>query len=83
MMIQINFYGPLADLIDREVEFAPEALIADVAALRNALAKRYPEARETLLSPRTKCVIGDVVAGEQTRLIDGAPVEFFPPVSGG
>ena len=82
-IFDLRFYGPLADAIDRQVQFAPETTVGDVAALRAALARRYACAQALLSADKSRCVIGDGFVGEDHLLSGGEVVEFFPPVSGG
>ena len=83
MRTQIAFFGPLADLVGREITHDPPDNVTDIRGLRAHLALAFPDAAELLTSPRTKCLIGDCVASDSAALIAGMRVEFFPPVSGG
>ena len=83
MRIQIAFFGPLAELIGREITYDLPDSVADIEGLRAQLALEFPHAAEHLNSPRTKCLIGDCLVSGSAALIPGTRVEFFPPVSGG
>lgn len=83
MNLDISFFGPLADLIGREIALDVPDDVTDIQGLRAQLALEFPDAAEQLHSPRTKCLIGDCVVSGSAALIAGTRVEFFPPVSGG
>ena len=83
MNLNILFFGPLADMIGREIAVDLPEGVTDIQGLRAHLAFEFPDAAEHLTSPRTKCLIGDCVVMDSAALLPGSIVEFFPPVSGG
>ena len=83
MMIEVRFYGPLADLIGEAITFDMTATAPTVGDLRGVLAARHPAAAPLLADTRTRCFIGDAGAREGDVVTAESTVEFLPPVSGG
>lgn len=83
MTLDIVLYGPLADLIGREVCLNVTEPLGDIAALRAHLARTYPAASDLLLGARTRCILDDRIVPDDTPVEGSAVIEFFPPVSGG
>jgi len=80
--MKILLYGRLADAIAREadMEGGDPCTIGDIRA---ALAREHPAAAETLMSSRSRAVVGGVMATDDQAVGSDATVEFLPPVSGG
>ena len=81
--MQILFFGKLADRIGRMVEIELAVARPTVADVRDALASRFPDARDELLKPSLRACVGDALVADDFALGDARLVEFFPPLSGG
>ena len=72
--MKIGFYGRLAELHGREVEFdLPEG--ATVAMLRTRF--------DGIDAATVRALVNDATAGEDAVLGPGDRVDFLPPLSGG
>jgi len=80
--MKILLYGRLADAIAREVDIGV-GCPCTVGGVRASLAREHPEAAETLMSPRSRAVVGGSLATDDQVVGSGGTVEFLPPVSGG
>lgn len=83
MMVELVFYGPLADLFGRERNFeAPDgaATVADVIA---ALVQQFPDAAEALGNERLGYAVDNQIIAVDHGLEGVKRIEIFPPVSGG
>ena len=80
--MKVIFYGKLASVLGRELEFAVEDRCT-VAALREQIVAAFPTAAPSLEDRRVRaCVSGELVPDD--RWVEGADeVEFLAPVSGG
>jgi molybdopterin converting factor small subunit len=81
--MKIQFFGSLGDRLGRvvEIDLPPETVT--IAALRDFLAKRFPELGDALARPEVRACIGDRIVGEDEDLTTADEVDFFPPLSGG
>ena len=80
--MKIQLYGRLADAIAREVDMGVGGPCT-VGGIRAALASEHPAAAETLMSPRSRAVVGGSLVTDDQVVGSDATVEFLPPVSGG
>ena len=80
--MKVRFYGKLADLFGSEREIAIEPPCT-VAELREQLARKHPQAAESLQHRRVRACIGDEIVRDADAVPDGAVLEFLAPVSGG
>lgn len=77
--MKVRFHAGARDLAGTsETEHAP---VADVAALRDALAARFPELAAFL--PRMRFAVDDEFATDTTALSERSVVDVLPPVAGG
>jgi molybdopterin converting factor small subunit len=79
--LRILFFGKLSEHIGREIEL--DTGPCDVAALRRALAQRFPDAAAELSRPSIRVWVDDVVVPEDFVVRPDQQVGFFPPLSGG
>lgn len=76
----VLLFARLADVAGSRVEL-PLAQRASVAALKQELARRYPELAGLLAVSRV--AIGHDFVSDDTVIPDGVEVAIIPPVSGG
>jgi molybdopterin converting factor small subunit len=81
--MQVNFFGRLAERLDRSVTIELPEQTRSVGDLRALLAERFPHASGDLLKPSLRACIGDELVDDASPLGGTDTVEFFPPVSGG
>jgi molybdopterin converting factor small subunit len=80
--MKVTFYGKLAEMIGRELDFAIETP-CPVARLRGAIAHAYPDAASALADGRVRACVGSSLVGDDHPLAATDEVEFLAPVSGG
>ena len=78
--MRIQFYGCLADAIDRQVELEARAE-STVDQIRGLLKRAHPGAAAALAQSRA--VIGDEAVENSRVLGPNDTLEFLPPVCGG
>jgi molybdopterin synthase sulfur carrier subunit len=83
MKVQVRYFASL-----REALGAQQAIDMPVGStlseLRDALIASSPKHAELLARGRAvRCAQDQRMCGEDTLLVDGAEVAFFPPVTGG
>jgi molybdopterin converting factor small subunit len=81
--MQVNFFGRLAERIDRSVTIDVPEQTRSVGDLRALLAEQFPHASGDLLKPSLRACVGDELVDDGYPLGGADTVEFFPPVSGG
>lgn len=81
-MMRIHFYGKLADMLGRELEF-PVNGDCTVAELRGRLAAAHPHAADSLNNKRVRACVSDSIVADSHVLVPGDGIEFLSPVSGG
>jgi molybdopterin converting factor small subunit len=81
--MQVNFFGRLAERLDRSVTIELPEQTRSVGDLRALLAERFPYASGDLLKPSLRACVGDQLVDDAYPLGGADTVEFFPPVSGG
>lgn len=78
--MRLAFFGRLRDEVGAgELDCAPPASVVDSESLRLWIGERYP----TLLDPKVRIALDNVVAGGPAPIAGVAEVAFLPPVSGG
>ena len=85
MKITVLYFARLREALgrDREVLQLPSE-VATVGALRAWLVARgAPYAEAFTEIKRIRAAVAQQMAGDDTRLAEGAEVAFFPPVTGG
>ena len=81
--MQVNLFGILADLAgQRCLPETPDEL-ATGQALREYLARQYPQMAEQLSRPSTRLVLNQGVADWQMPLTPALDIAIIPMVSGG
>lgn len=80
-MIEVRFYGQLADLMGDTVEIPWEQ--GSIREVRERIAKRHPQVQALLLADRVRACVQDEIVTDDHPVESGNMVEFFPPVSGG
>lgn len=83
MMLELVFYGPLADLFGREKNYEVPDSAATIADLVAALIQQFPDAAGALGSERMSFAVDDQIVQASHGLNGLKRIEFFPPVSGG
>lgn len=81
MRVHVHMFGPVRDQtgVDCvEQDLQPDA---DIAALEQALLRRFPTLRPELT--RLRFAVNQTFVGRDFRLSDGDEVALIPPVSGG
>jgi molybdopterin synthase catalytic subunit len=81
MLIRVLFFGMLRDFVGRPAEESEFPSGADLRAVFDRYAERYPRLRE--LAPSIVIARNQEFAEPSTPLADGDEVAFLPPVSGG
>jgi molybdopterin converting factor small subunit len=79
--VKVFFFGKLGEAVGRMVEIEDTEAVT-IADLRKFLADQYPHAARELENQSLRACVNDTIVGE-TCQINGADVEFFPPLSGG
>ncbi len=81
MRVRILFFGLLKEVVGRSSEESECPQGADLSAVFEDYAARYPRLRE--LAPSIVMARNQEFADRSTRLEEGDEVAFLPPVSGG
>lgn len=81
--MKILFYGPLGDVVGREMQIELPSQNCTVEELRKTLAELHPAATEGLMKTSLRACVGDEIVQDDFCLAGADTVEFFPPVSGG
>ena len=83
--VRVLYFARLRERLGRsEDAFTVPAEVGDVAALRAWLVARgEPWAQAFAEETRLRAAVDQRMARDDTPLIDGAEVAFFPPVTGG
>jgi molybdopterin synthase sulfur carrier subunit len=83
MNVQVRYFASLREALGAQQAFDMPAG-GTVGALRDALAASSPRHAEVLARGRAvRCALNQQMCGEDTALVEGAEVAFFPPVTGG
>ena len=83
MKVAVRYFATVREALGRGEDVEVEAG-ADIAALRAALAGRGGRHAEALGRERVlRSARNRVLCGEETALVDGDEVGFFPPLTGG
>ena len=78
--MKLIFFGRLRDSVGVvELDCSPAANVADSESLRIWIGEQYP----TLLDPRVRIALDDVLVGGEAPIAGVREVAFLPPVSGG
>ena len=83
MKLTVRYFAALREALGAQevVELAPGATLG---ALRDQLIAASPRHAQALHRGRAlRCAVNQRLADETMRLVDGAEVAFFPPVTGG
>lgn len=83
MTVRVRFFASLREALGPQetAEIGPDAT---VGVLRDALIARGGRHAEVLGRGRAvRCSLNQAMCGDETALVDGAEVAFFPPVTGG
>jgi molybdopterin synthase sulfur carrier subunit len=81
--VHVRYFASLREALGavESVEVAPGTTLG---ALRDTLIARGGGHADVLARSRAvRCAVNQAMAGEDTPLVDGAEVAFFPPVTGG
>jgi len=81
MRVRVLFFGMLKELVGRSADEADFPQGADLRAVFDSYASRYPRLRE--LAPSIVVAHNQEFAQLSASLTDGDEVAFLPPVSGG
>lgn len=83
MKIQVRYFASLRETVGLGTETV-ETSALDVASLRQALIARGGAYAHCLaMGLPVRVAVNQVMANDQTRLVDDCEVAFFPPVTGG
>lgn len=80
--MKILLHGRLAEDIAREIDIVVDGPCT-VRAIRERLARDHQIAAGTLMSARSRAVVGGALSSNGQLLSGDAVLEFLPPVSGG
>jgi molybdopterin synthase sulfur carrier subunit len=81
--VQVRYFASLREALGTG-ESVQVAAGTTLGALRDALVARGAGHADVLARSRAvRCAVNQAMAGEDTVLVDGAEVAFFPPVTGG
>lgn len=81
-MIKVLFFGQLKDQVQTGSTEVAES-VEDVANLKQTLVLHHPHWGEYLSADATLVAVNQAIGNENTSLVDGDEVAFFPPVTGG
>ena len=82
-ILQVELCGRLADLAGDVVDVkVPNAGIR-IADLRAALAAAYPALADSILGPKVRACVDEILVDDAAMVRAGQVVAFFPPLSGG
>ncbi|MBN8430598.1 MULTISPECIES: molybdopterin converting factor subunit 1 [Microbulbifer] len=82
-MIRVLFFASLREQLGRDAIDWEAGQLADVSALRSALAGQDETWRKALSQPQLQVAVNQQLANLQCPVRDGDEVAFFPPVTGG
>jgi len=80
--MKINFYGKLADIVGRDLDFELVGQCT-IGELRERLSATYPAIASPLQDKRVRACVRRAVASDDCRISPNDEVEFLAPVSGG
>ena len=83
MAITVRYFAALRERLGPQ-DSVPVAAGTTLGMLRDQLIASSPRHADALRRGRAlRCALNQVLADEDTVLVDGAEVAFFPPVTGG
>jgi sulfur-carrier protein len=82
MQVTVDLCGRLADGVGTEIAW-PLPAPASVAAIRGALADRFPSLAIAFASMRVHAALDEVLVDDAAMVNPGQRLALFPPVSGG
>ena len=83
MKIQVRYFASLRETVGVGTETV-ETSVTDVSSLRQALVARGGAHAQCLaIGLPVRVAVNQVMANDQTPLVDDCEVAFFPPVTGG
>lgn len=80
-MIDVEFYGVLREVTDRQAVQLPLSQPAPLAQVLEELGAVYPGLAARL--PRLACAVDDEIVPRETIIAPGSTLALLPPVSGG